>query len=284
MAGFKECFLVPKHLYNKTVVQKSGLAMIHNKPSTPPVDVVLKKMDFNKTYPIVPKEDSVAASYPVVQNEQQRRNEQINFILSHIKHPSKQNLASQILNFINTSTAGTVDWTHDYELLIEGQNVANLDIRDAIAYFVGQEEDRKGVAEPLAHFLISLGAPPRLFMFYKTNSQQYDDASSRDSDYDPPKDPSLPHSPTKGLTTSWEHMQPPSKKKKKKKKKKASRMSPGGGDLEDSDPEISFNFKQLDSDSNKKRKKRSKRRQKTPVAPSHSMQTRVKSQNWDSLK
>jgi len=163
--GFKECYLVPKELYEKQHL---------------PADVRLKQWDYKKRF-----QSSVNTPTP---SEDSKLEQQMQSILGGIPDVLRRNLASQILTFIVTKGGSSIRWTDDFVVLLDNQRLYNLDIREALRHLVGVSPDIRRETYPIYERLLALGIKPNLLMFYdepperKSESEEdWDDNSWEDA-------------------------------------------------------------------------------------------------------
>lgn len=168
--GFKECYLIPKELYEKK-----------QQNSSVPADVKLKQWDFHKRFQT--KNHSLTAS------EESQLEQQMQAILNGIPDLMQRNLASQILTFIASKGGASIKWTDDFGVLLDNQRLFNLDIRDVLRHLVGVNPDFKRVSFPIYERLLELGIKPTLLMFYDNSVEETEKWDSEDEEfYDPKED------------------------------------------------------------------------------------------------
>lgn len=156
---FKECYLIPKELYDHQVKAKDRSSL--------PADVRLKLLDHQKRFQ--------TAVPPKKEDEESRLEQQIQTILGGIPDVTRKNLASQILTFIVSKGGGSIRWTDDFGVLLDNQRLYNLDIRQAIRHLVGANPDFKRESLPIYERLLALGMKPTLLMFYNDEAEYEDD-------------------------------------------------------------------------------------------------------------
>lgn len=171
---FRECYLVPKAVYNS----------LGRKPSKVPADVKIKQLDYEERF----KNLTETKSSSPIKRVEVTKEEQVKTILESIKDDSKRNMASQIINFITSRGAGTITWTDNYTVKIDGERVFNLDIRDALRHLVGETPDPQGVTWPLYQRLRDLGAHPSLLIFYDSSLDEEDWSEEEDWDKEEEED------------------------------------------------------------------------------------------------
>ena len=174
--AFKECYLVPKVLYetmskgNSSKNSKSSF-FSHKGSFSTPADVKTKYFDYNEKFPSQSSPNPKSFRYSL-ENE----------ILGNIHSIGKKKLAKNIVDFIISKTGGTIEWNNDFKLEVDGVTLFDLDIRDVLSFIVGAQEDYHGKAIPIIKKLQELNAPSYFFMFYKgpinvmeIYDQKYDD-------------------------------------------------------------------------------------------------------------
>ena len=153
---FEESYLVPKATYEKLMGKKIM-----------PYDVRLKNWDYRKRFQdTVPSLPSPKA--PLIPPDK-KRERQVQAILNSVNNTSRRRLALKLLKFIDARGGGTIDWTDNYEVTLDGERIYNLDIRDAIRHLVGEDEDPQGKTWAVYQRLVDLDAPHFLVRFYTTD-------------------------------------------------------------------------------------------------------------------
>lgn len=147
--GFRECYLVPKELYEKQKQDK-------------PVDVKLKEWDYNKRF-----QNSIH-----IPNEDEKLDLQIAKILSGIPDVLRRNLASRILRFVVGKGGGTISWTDDFEVFLDNKRLDGLDIREVLRQLVGVNVDSNRESYSIYERLLDLGIEPALLKFYNPSEEQ----------------------------------------------------------------------------------------------------------------
>jgi len=161
--GFKECYLVPKELYEKQI----------RKVDPPiPADVKLKWVDHQKRF-----QSGVQIPQEVEESQLER---QMQTILEGIPDVSKRNIASQILTFIASRGGGSVKWTDDFGVLLDNRRIYNLDIREVMRHLAGVTPDIKSQSLPIYERLSELGMKPTLLMFYDNQGDESDSTEKED--------------------------------------------------------------------------------------------------------
>lgn len=158
--AFKECYLVPKQLYDRQVKMTD---------STMPADVKIKLLDHEKRFGQAVRTTS--------EDQESQLERQMQTILDGVPDVTRRNLASQILTFIVTRGGGSVKWTDDFGVLLDNRRLYNLDIRKVIRHLVGADSDIKRESLPIYERLLSLGMKPTLLMFYDNPEFEDDDES-----------------------------------------------------------------------------------------------------------
>lgn len=157
--AFKECYLVPKQLYDKQIKMAD---------SAMPADVKLKLLDHEKRFG--------PAVRTTPEDQETRLERQMQTILDGVPDVTRRNLASQILTFIVTRGGGSIRWSDDFGVLLDNQRLYNLDIRKVMRHLVGADSDIKRESLPIYERLLSLGMKPTLLMFYDS-AEPSDDES-----------------------------------------------------------------------------------------------------------
>ena len=190
MQSFKECYLVPKALYEslskgktlkeKTMVKNSKSNLPSNTNYDTPADVKTKYYDYDNKFPTQSAPNPKSHRYSLEYE-----------LLGNLHSIGKKNVAKDIVNFIISRTGGTIEWNDDFKLEVDGETLFDLDLRDVLAFIVGEQEDYYGKAIPIITKLQELNAPSYFFMFYKgpinvmqRYEQKYDQKYDDDERYE----------------------------------------------------------------------------------------------------
>jgi len=174
--GFKECYLVPGHLYdalvpNKRTTVTSGL----------PDDVKIKFQDFNKRFNLVD------GKQPWNGVEEDNGKDEI---ISSVSDYSKRKKAGDIVDFMLNKSVGAVKWDRNFNIILDGQRLFGTDIRDLVRHLVG---DTKGALDDNQKTVVSRlkkidTLPRRLFSQLQTwepiSSESADDGSDFEEEED----------------------------------------------------------------------------------------------------
>ena len=169
--GFKECYLVPKELYDQQV-------KMNDRPPLP-ADVKLKLLDQQKRFQ--------TGVQPRKEDDESRLEQQMQTILNGIPDVTRKNLASQILTFIVSKGGGTIKWSDDFGVLLDNQRLYNLDIRQVLRHLVGVSPDLRRESLQIYERLLALGMKPTLLMFYNDEPEEVEDelsTSTKEDDWD----------------------------------------------------------------------------------------------------
>jgi len=150
--GFKECYLVPRHLYDALVRDKRV-----NVISGLPDDVKIKLQDFNKRFNLVDGGEPWDGVEAATGKDE---------IISSVSDYSKRKKAEDIVDFMLNNSAGAIKWDKNFNIILDGQRLFGTDIRDLVRHLVGDtkgelDDNQKKVVsrlkkiEVLPHRLIS---------------------------------------------------------------------------------------------------------------------------------
>lgn len=126
--GFKECYLVPRHLYDAFMQDKRA-----NVISGLPDDVKIKIQDFNKRFNL--------AGEDLQQQDDGVEDYGKHEIISSVSDYSKRKKAEDIVDFILNNSAGVIKWDRNFNIILDDQRLFGTDIRDLVRHLVG---DTKG--------------------------------------------------------------------------------------------------------------------------------------------
>jgi len=220
MTSFEESYLVPKTVYQKFAAQKK----------MQPIDVRLKNFDYQRRF--LDSADNTPILPQTIPRESESE-QQMRIILNSIKDVSKRSLASQIINFIISRAAGSIGWTKQYHVTLDGERIYGLDIRDALKHLVGEKVDFAGASWPVYQRLKDLGAHQSLLSFYHNED---DPKTFRDDPayvFFPKSFGDLTPFPTK--EEEWEEKQEEEEeeeikaRKRREKRRKSLQKTPGEG-------------------------------------------------------
>lgn len=125
--GFKECYLVPKQLYDALMKDKQPNAI-----SGLPDDVKIKLQDFNNRFNLDGEKE--------LQDGAEENNSK-DEIVSSVSDYSKRKKAEDIVDFMLNNSAGVIKWDRNFNIILDGQRLFGTDIRDLVRHLVG---DTKG--------------------------------------------------------------------------------------------------------------------------------------------
>jgi hypothetical protein len=152
MTGFRECYLIPKQTYD---------AVVRDQPAHKehlPDDIQMKLNDFRQRYNF----DENKKDKGKIRSTHEEHTE----ILESVRDSGKREIAKKILDFIQTRTGGTINWDPHFNVILDGQILFGVDIRDVVRVLVGDIRDFDHRARPVFQKLEELRIHPSLLLFY----------------------------------------------------------------------------------------------------------------------
>lgn len=183
--NFKESYLVPKTIYEKMATpchDVSETGKIDNKADKIPADVRMKLYDYNKKFPKKYPPNKIFPPANLPSNHEEKGVDVAEELVSSIKNTSRKNLANEIISFIKRRGGGEIGWTNNFDLVLNDRRHFGVDIRDMLAFTVGEIEDSSERARAFIHKLREIQAPPHFFMFY--NKQVYPGGPRKNDEFD----------------------------------------------------------------------------------------------------
>lgn len=168
--NFKESYLVPKAIYEKMTGGSPDTAnKMPDKEDNIPGDVRMRLFDYNNKFPkTYPQSKIFSPANPRI-TFLEKTLDDADELVSSIRNTSRKNLAKEIVTFIDRRGGGVIGWTKNFDLVLDNQRQNGSDIRDILAYTVGEIEDFGQRALPFISKLKEVDAPPYFFMFYNKN-------------------------------------------------------------------------------------------------------------------
>jgi len=158
--NFKESYLIPKDLYHHpTHVPPKRIQ------SDIPPDVKTKMIDY------IDRFGGDLNKFQFTPNINKQEKNDIDEMVDSIQDTSKHPLGREILYFIQSKTGGSISWTKDYKVVINGEIQFDTDMRDCLRMLVGEiPKSGRAINQILLH-LLAFKIDPNLLIYIDPKSR-----------------------------------------------------------------------------------------------------------------